>query len=63
MTRSSATVGILIAARLDGLDIVLYLSSVSAPEADDPPDPAAIHKRHEVKDSCLRASAIMRVSP
>jgi hypothetical protein len=34
---------------------VLYLSSVSTPEADDSPDLAAIDKRYEVQNSRLRS--------
>lgn len=53
MTLSSATLGILIAARLAGFDIVFHLTSIRASEADDAPHATTINKRHVVQNPCV----------
>ncbi len=51
---SSATVGIAIETRLDCFDILLYLTTVSSAQANNPSHCAAVHKRHVVEDFRLR---------
>lgn len=50
MTLSSATVG-KTTVRLAGFDIVFYLASVGATQADDSTGAPSIHKRHVVENS------------
>jgi hypothetical protein len=56
----SSTVGIAMAGRLDGLDMMFHLATIGAAQADDPSRLAAINKGHVVEDAgfrCLRDHA------